>query len=277
MLARLNLFIEIYWLAIKGLKSGKLLAPFLILAIFKSIALAALVYFYLPPIYRIMAPLLKLFYTDDILHYPQFYLIMPQINEFIAAYIIEPVFGVLLAGAAIFVIGTKIKNEKGGLGEGLRTAIKSAPALYAIWVIKTLLMVLAFKFGGAFLYPVIQGFSHGDFAAYFSIQMLALVMTSLLIYAPVAIMMHRRGIFESLTRSLKIAFRGLIFTFFLLFVPWVIKFPISYLLASKVYLILGKFNTTVLTYLLSADLLVSTIASFLTYTSVTYYYLSRTE
>lgn len=277
MLARLNLFIEIYWLAIKGLKSGKLLAPFLILGLFKALALSALIYFYLPPVYRIMAPLLKLFYSVAILHFPQFYLIMPQINEFIANYIIEPLFGVILMGTAVFIIGTKFKNEKSGFGEGLRTALKAAPALYAIWVIKTALVVLAFKYGGTVVFPIVQGTSHADFAAYFIIQMLALVATALLVYAYPAIIMHRQGILGALATSLKLTSKNFIFTFFLLLIPWLIRFPISYLLGSKVYLILGKFNTSVLAYLLSGDLLASLIAGFLAYASVTYFYLSRTE
>ena len=277
MLARLNLFIEIYWLAIRGLKSGKLLAPFLILGLFKALALSALIYFYLPPVYRIMAPLLKLFYSDDILHFPQFYLIMPQINEFIANYIIEPLFGVMLMGTAVFIIGAKFKNEKSGFGEGLRTALKAAPALYAIWVIKTALVVLVFKYGGTVVIPIVRGTSHADFVAYFIIQMLALVATALLIYAVPAVIMHRRGIIGALATTLKLTSKNFIFTFFLLLIPWLIRFPISYLLGSKVYLILGKFNTSVLAYLLSGDLLVSIITGFLTYASVTYFYLSRTE
>ena len=199
------------------------------------------------------------------MHFPQFYLIMPQINEFIANYIIEPLFGVMLMGTAVFIIGAKFKNEKSGFGEGLRTAIKTA------------LVVLVFKYGGTVVIPIVQGTSHADFVAYFIIQMLALVATALLIYAVPAVIMHRRGIIGALATTLKLTSKNFIFTFFLLLIPWLIRFPISYLLGSKVYLILGKFNTSVLAYLLSGDLLVSIITGFLTYASVTYFYLSRTE
>ena len=46
----LNLFIETYIRIFRGLKSMRLLAPFLILAILKGFLLVALVSFYLPPI-----------------------------------------------------------------------------------------------------------------------------------------------------------------------------------------------------------------------------------
>jgi len=135
-LDRINLFIEIYFRIIKRLKSVKLITPFLILSIFQGLWLTILVYFYYAPVNKLFSPLLSYFYSERVLHFPYFYYLLPQIYNYGSLLILDFIFGIVLCGAAVFMIGADFKQEKGGLVEGIRTAFKSLLALMVIWILK---------------------------------------------------------------------------------------------------------------------------------------------
>ncbi len=276
-LGRINLFVEIYINVLRSLKSPRLLAPFLILALLKAAWLIVLVFFYLTPVYKLLAPLLGHFYSARILHFPQFYLVLPQVYKYGCALFIDLVFGIVLIGAAVFIIGTDYKREKGGLSEGIRTALKSFWPLLAVWILKTGLTILIFKYSPSFVFPLVRDFPYADFSGLFIVHMLALIISALLIYTYPAIIMHRQGLFQAVGNSLRLTAGNFVFTFFLMFIPWLIQFPISYITSSKIYFILGKFSSSVLIYLLALDIAATFIAGFLTYVGVTYFYLNQTE
>lgn len=276
-LDRINLFIEIYIRIIRSLKSVKLLAPFLLMAVIESIWLLALVYFYYPPVHKLLTPMLKYFFTDMALHFPQFYYVLPKVYKYGSLLGLDLIFGIILSAAAVYIIGVNFKHEKGGLIEGIRIAIRSFPALLIIWIIKTGLTVLAFKYCGPVVLPMVASYPFGYFAAFFIVQMLAVIISALLIYTYPAIMMHRQGLFTALGSGLKLALKNPFMTFIILFIPWLIQFPVNYLTSTKLYLILWKFNSSVLVYLLIAEIVISFAAKYLLFAGITYFYLNETE
>ena len=276
-LDRLNLFIEIYIRIIRSLKSVRLLAPFIILAFLESIWLLALVYFYYPPINRLLTPLLKYFYSDLALHYPRFYFILPQIYKYGSTLALDFVFGIILTAAAIFMLGTDFKQERGGLIEGIRTAVKSLPALILIWLLKTVLVILVFKYGGSVILPLVSDFPFSFFASIFAIQILGLIVSMLLVYAFPAIVLQHQGFLQAIGSSLRLSSKNFVFTFMLLFIPWFILFPIGYLTTAKLIIILYKFSSTMLVYLLFLEIIISIAANYLLYAGVTYFFLNETE
>ena len=273
----LNLFVATYLKVLRGLGSSRLIAPFLLLGCLKGLALAALVAFYLPPVYKILVPVLSYFYSDYMLHYPRYYLVLPQIYGYATSLAIEFIFGVVILASAVFVIGTDYKNEKGGFLEGIRTANKSLLALFLLWLMKTAIVLLVNNFAGKFLFRVLQGLPFADFLSYFIIQIIGILIAAVLIIAIPAIMLHRKGLFESIGVSIRF-FRGNpVFIFALLFVPWLIQLPVNYLVFSKVYFIMTKFSHSTLIYLLALDIVVGMLTVYLKYAGVTYFYLNKAE
>jgi hypothetical protein len=245
--------------------------------VLKAIWLLALAYFYYPPVNRLFAPILRYFYSERALHFPQFYYILPHVYNYGALLGIDLIFGIVFMATAIFMIGADYKNEKGGFKEGLRTAIKSLPALVVIWLLKTILTMAIYKYAGPFVLPLVAGYPLGYFLAYFIIQMLSLIVALLLIYSLPAIMMHRRKLLPAVGRGIIIALKNPIMTFALLFIPWLIQLPINYLTTSKLYIIMWKFNALVLIYLLAIQIFLSIIAGYLLYAGITFFYLNETE
>jgi hypothetical protein len=254
-----------------------LIFPFAALGVLKAIWLLMLAYFYYPPVNRLFAPLLRHFYSDRALHFPQFYYILPHVYNYGALFGIDLIFGIVFTATAIFMIGANYKNEKGGFKEGLRTAIKSLPALVIIWLLKTILTMAIYKYAGPFVLPLVADYSPGYFLAYFIIQMLTLIAALLLVHSLPAIMMHRRKLFPAIGKGLVIALKNPIMTFMLLFIPWLLLLPINYLTTSKLYIIMWKFNAAVLIYLLAIQIFLAIIAGYLLYAGITYFYLNETE
>jgi len=276
-LDRINLFIEIYFRIFRRLKSIKLIAPFIILAFFQGLWLTILVYFYYSPINKLFSPLLSYFYSEKALHFPYFYYLLPQLYSYGSLLVLDFIFGIILSAAAVFMIGADFKQEKGGFAEGFRTAFKSLPALMIIWIVKTGLIVLFFMYGGPLIFPLVNDLPMSYFLGFFLVQMIALAISAFLVYAYPAVLLHRMRLFPAIGESVVLTLRNFVFTFIILFIPWLIQFPIGYITSTKAYLILGKFNTTTLIYLMSANIVISLIANYLLFAGITYFYLNRTE
>jgi hypothetical protein len=276
-LGGLNLFIEIYLRIWRGFKSTRLLAPFLIIALAKIIILTALVLFYLPPVHKFLIPILSYFFSANSLHFPRYYLILPQIYNLGSNYIVELVFGVVLTAAAVFMIGADYNKEKGGLSEGVRTAFKSIVPLLFIWLFRTALVYIVFSIGGNLIFRTLYGMAYADFTGFFILRVIGLFITSIFVYAVPAIMFHRYGLIKALGVSVKLFAESPFLTFFMLFIPWVIHMPLRYLIFTKGYVILSIFSYAVLDYLLIIDIVLGVFTSFMLYAAITYYYLYKTE
>jgi hypothetical protein len=276
-LSGLNLFIEIYLRILRGFKSIRLLAPFLIIGLANAIVLTALVLFYLPPVNKMLVPILSYFFSDYALHYPRYYLVLPQIYNYGSSYIVELIFGVVLTAAAIFMISSDYNKEKGGLGEGIRTALKSLLPLLAIWLIRTVLLLVVFSIGGKLIVSAVADLDHGNFIGFFIMRMIGLIITGVFIFAVPAIMLHRYGLIKALSESIILFAKSPIFTFFMLFIPWLIHLPIKYIVFTKVLSLLKIFNHTVLNYLLIMDIILGVFTGYILYAGITYFYLYKTE
>ena len=273
----LNLFIGIYARIIRDLGAIRLIAPFFILALFESLILAVLVGFYLPPVHKVLVPILSYFYSDYALHYPRYFLILPQIYSYGTTVLIGFLFGVPLLAAAVFVLGAHYKGERGGLREGLRTARKSLLGLATIWLVKMFSVFLVYRYVGDFIIDAARGMPRGDLAGFVGVQVLGIVLSMMFIYAIPAIMLHRQKLLKALATSFSFALKYPIFSFFLLLIPWLVSFPVGYLTNSKIHIILLKFSHTALIYLLGFDIFIGIIAGYFTYAGITYFYLKMTE
>jgi len=243
----------------------------------KVLMLLAFVMFYLPPVHKILVPVLSYFYSSTVLHYPRYYLVLPHIYNFTSSYIIELIFGIALYAAAVFAIGADYLKEKGGFSEGLRTAKQSLLTLVPAWLIKTAIVFTFFSFGGKLMFSLLSDYSYKEFFGYFIIQMGGLLLSAALIFTIPAIILHRQSLKNAIISSLKIFGRFPAFSFILLIVPWFITMPVRYLFYTKTYIILSSFNHTILIYLLLADIILEIIANYLLYAGITYFYLERTE
>ena len=273
----LNHFIETYVRIFRGLRSIKLLAPFLIMGCIKTALLTILVLFYLPPVHKILVPILGYFYSDRVLHFPYFYMVLPQIFMYGSSLVLDLVFGVVLYAAAVFVIGTNIKQERGGLIEGLRTALKSYGSLILVWFLKTTILTVIFQFGWSLIIPILYGLPFADFSSFLIVQIAGLIVTAFLVYAVPAIMLHHQSFLPAVLTSIKFAGKNFIYSFFLVLIPWLISLPLNYFIFSKVHVIIRKFSYSVMIYLLGLDIIIAVFTSFILLAGITYFYLYKTE
>jgi len=253
------------------------MAPFFILALIKGFVLLILVMFYLPPVHKFLIPILSHFYSEYTLHFPRYYLLLPQIFNYASVLIIDLLFGVLLYAAAVFSIGTSYKREKGGLIEGLRTGAKSVGPLVTIWLLKTVLVFLVFRYATGFIFRLVGDLPLGYFIHFTIIQVMALIVIAFLIYSIPAIMLHRRKLGGALAESLRFTSKHFIFTFFLVFIPWVIQLPFDYIIYNKINVVLSKLNYAVAVDLLIVNIIAAMFTGYLLYSGITYFYISSTE
>jgi hypothetical protein len=175
------------------------------------------------------------------------------------------------------MISSDYNKEKGGLGEGIRTALKSLLPLLAIWLIRTVLLLTVFGIVGKLIFQAVVDMDHGSFIGFFIMRMIGLIITGIFIYAVPAIMLHRYGLIRALSESIMLFAKNPIFTFFMLFIPWLIQLPIRYIVFTKVLSLLQIFNHTILNYLLIMDIILGVFAGYILYAGITYFYLYKTE
>jgi len=276
-LARINIFINVFLQSLRIFVKPKLWVPFFLFALIDFSWLFLLVNFYYPPVNRLMSPLLQLFYDKMILHYPHFYFAMPQIKLYGSMVILQLLFSIVLYAAGVYVFGSYFNKEKIDLRSGFKKAFISLPALIPVWFIKTALTILIFILTGPVVIEAMSGRPNAHLLSFFSMQMIGLIVSCLLIYAYPAIILNSRSFSSAVKESLSLFKRNLFTTFLFHFVAWFITFPVGYIITAHLNTILTKFSTNVLEILMTIQIFAGFLSAMLLYATITYLYISQTK
>ncbi|MBM3254110.1 MAG: hypothetical protein FJZ16_07650 [Candidatus Omnitrophica bacterium] len=199
-----------------------LLLPFLITAVFEGFALTILFYYPRPPLSLIFAPPVKAFFGGHFLHYPDNFLLLPQLFYY-AQVLVTMTVGVVMFGMAMGMtyqantMGEKIKIL-GNLNRSLRRYI----TLAGVWLITFILLLVILR-GPRFL--IVKFLASRNFniivfniILYIGIALVFLI-EALFIYSYPAIIIERRGFLDSIKRSFNISRNLFLTTIVLIIVP----------------------------------------------------------
>ncbi len=184
---------------------------FLAVAFFDLIALTLLYFAPSPPVSNVLAPIIRTFWGEDYLHYPQNFVILPKLFSH-AHFLISTVLGVFITGVIIK------KIEADTLGQELSTLLAASRilkrylSLVAIWLVSYGIFVFALK-------GILPLLPHNLWIQLGAGFLLGLLIQSMLAFLLPALVIVENGFFKAAWEGLLFGLKNIAFTSALIFVP----------------------------------------------------------
>lgn len=221
----------------------RILIPFFIAALFEGLVLTVLFYFPRPPLTIIFAPPIKAFFGERFLHYPNNFLLLPQLFYY-GQVLATITVGVVMFGMAMgMVYQANTEGEKVKIAGNLNRAIRRYVTLAGVWLVTFIISLIILR-GPRFL--VVKFLPPTVFAKillqvlfYLGIVLVFFV-EAFFIYAYPAIIMERRKFLGAIKRSFDISREVFLTTIILIITPRILDVAI---MALKQRLI-GLMNLT---------------------------------
>ena len=271
-------FKRLIWLWIQCAKSMRNITtfvPFLIYALFQIVLLYSLNNFSRSPFSNILVPIIRQFFGEAALHYPNYYMIVSplysQMNIFLSGFL-----GIVLVGMATQVFISNFRNDVSNLGDAFKTTMSKYLALFVTWVIVsalTLLMIIGVPhvLNNFLNPPYFLGRLFDLFGLFFGI-----VVASIFAYTTVLIVVERVKVLQAISKTLSIFIKNVGTSFFLIGVPTAFYFPISYI-SRRIDLVIAKYSPETILVVLGIGIFITLISSYFQVGSVTRFYLLLNE
>lgn len=226
MLSQLNLGFWALWESFKGMKRWRFWAPFLVLGIAQLLLVLALTQFHQPMFAWLFVPILERTFGPAVLHYPNFYLALPDLFSRINMFM-DFLLGAFTIGVAALIIWRSAARERSG------TPWSDAGKRYFALLFGRLpafLLILAMSAGlpllvgppqdGEFSGNQIRIVRYGSFV-------LGIVIEALFVYTPILLLVERRKVGPALAAAVRLFLRTPIATLLLVFLPNLLQLPLS--------------------------------------------------
>jgi len=208
----------------RNLGRSRLWVPILLFTIVQWIALLLITQFYQPLLAPALAPFLKLFFGDAVLHYPNFYLGLYDVYGTVSI-VLDLILWSWLQGAALLAVWQADRLAEPGRGVFGRSW-GSYGRLFLVRLCLDGLLVLLLIVGRPLIVGTGEGATGESVRAFrYGAIVVGSLIESFLLYAPLAILIENRSFPSALGRSLRIGFRMPIATFLVVFVPNLLQIP----------------------------------------------------
>ena len=118
--------------------------PFLIFAILETISFVLICFTPRTPLVTIFGPLIKTLFSEQFLHYPSFFLLVPKLSSF-ARMTLSVIFGSLLTAMAIILVLDTDHKKQTKLNYSFKLALKKYDAYFLIYLLVTVLFYYSVK------------------------------------------------------------------------------------------------------------------------------------
>ncbi len=244
-------------------KNPTILFLFLILGIFDGIALTILFFAPIPPVSNILAPIIRTFWSDQYLHYPSNFILLPKLFGH-AHFLISTVFGVFISGMIIKKIEVDNQGQKISTLSAAGFVFKKYLSLIVVWLISYGVFTLSLK---GFLYILPRNIT---------IQLVSSFILSLIVQSVVAFLMPsliilNRNFFYAVWNGLKMGIQNIVFMAAIFFIPMALAFGLSF---AKLYtpLFIRIYPEAVL-WILAGGIVITLIVDILVTSSATLIFL----
>ena len=256
--------VEIYQQVFSVLrKNPTVLILFLWVGLFDLIALVVLFFAPVPPVSYVLAPIIRTFWTERFLHYPDNFLLLPKLFGH-AHFLISTVFGVFVTGVVIKKIEADTKGEQLSTLSAVRPVFKYYLPLVLGWLISYAIFSFTLKgvlavLPGKVLIQLGSGF------------ILGIIVQSLVAFLLPAIIILENGFFKALFEGFRLGFKNLLLTSGLVFIPMVLAFALSFV---KLYTpLFVKIYPEIVLWVLAGGIVVSMVVDIFVTSSATLLFL----
>jgi hypothetical protein len=208
----------------RSMARGRLWAPILVFTAVQWLGLLVITQFHQPILAPVLVPLFRSIFGDAILHYPNFYLGLYDIYGTVSI-ILDLLLWSWLQGAAFLAVWQADRPAEPGRGVFLRSRGAYGKLLIVRFCLDGLLILLL-VFGRRLLLPPGQEVTGGSMRMFrYGSILIGSILESLLVYAPLAILIEKHGAFSAIRRSLGLAWKAPIATFLVVFTPNLLQIP----------------------------------------------------
>lgn len=255
-----------------SMKNGKIFLLFITYAIVQIGFLFGLVYFYAyPPFSSFLVPIVKKFFGDFALHYPNNYVILPTLFSW-ANLILGGLMGIVLVGTATFLFSMSYQNKNVKLKTGFKRTISYYFVLLAVWFVEIVALLAVFIGGPALLNKMEYFAVKGTIVVQLITAFGAIVVGALFIYTTALVILDKRGILNAISHSLKLFFKYPFTSLMLIGIPNLIKMPMD-LLSGKTGFLITQFTPEIVGGVIILSILISMFANYFLVGTVTRYFL----
>ena len=244
-------------------KNPTILFLFLILGILDGIALTILFFAPIPPISNLLAPIIRTFWSDQYLHYPSNFLLLPKLFGH-AHFLISTIIGVFISGIIIKKIEADNQEQKISTLVAAGDVFKKYVSLVVAWLISYGVFMLSLK-GFLYLLPPIMTIRLvGSFV-------LSLLVQSIIAFLLPSVVLVNRNFFYAFWNGLRTGFQNIILMSGIFFIPTFLILTLSFI---KLYtpLFIQIYPELVL-WVLAGGIVITMIVDILVTTSATLIFL----
>jgi hypothetical protein len=228
MISQLNLAVWAWIESVRGLRQRGVILPFLVLAGLQSALVLLFTQFYQPVLSWFLVPLLRLLGGGAVLHYPQFFAVLPAL--FSRANLgFDWLFGTLVTGVGFLWIwrsaaGLPLGRPWSEAGrQYLRLLVLRLPVVVLLIVLYELLPRLLTGGGGELRGNALRVMRYGAFV-------LAVAAEWVFLFTPLALLAQRRSVAGSFRESYAMLGRAPLAGFLIVLVPNLVQLPLSTLM-----------------------------------------------
>jgi hypothetical protein len=240
------------------------LLPFTIYAVFQLLLLAGLVFFIYPPFSFIFLPLHRALYGEAALHYPNNFIVLPQLFDTLNI-VLSGIMGILVIGVATLLFYASSNRQ--ALKLNVTPVGKRYFHLFAAWLGETGLILLLI-FGSVWLgaqYP-----SVGTYITAFRVGGVVFI-SAVFAFTTALILIDQQPFWAALAKSAKIFASYAILTFFLVGLPTLVQLPIHFVL-SNAATIVRKLNPEIIAFAIGAGVVSSMLSNYFIVGTITHLY-----
>jgi len=189
-----------------------ILFSFLILGVIDALALTALFLAHSAPFSKILAPVIRRFWGDRFLHYPDNFILLPKLFGYLHVVVLT-VAGLIISGIVIKLIEARVNGYSNiSILSAAGTAFRRYFSLLAVWVPAFLLM----RYGSRWLLPVLPASLPVQFTV---LTALFLVIQTLTAFLFPAVMISDQGFFRAVKEGAVLTVKNAGLILGIIFIP----------------------------------------------------------
>jgi hypothetical protein len=269
---KINLFISIYIAQFMNIFRITAWLPFLVLGIVQLIGLIIITNLNLPGFKTIIFPVLNLFMPEQLFHYPVYYLAAPQAYSIFDTFILGPTLSILAIGMAVCRLGGFHERNFDSMGICRKKALANYGRLFFFWLIQTALLLAVILIPVNILEP--YAYESPRFAVFVKValQMAGFLVLAVFIYAIPAMLSGGKSLGTGLLQSLRLFAKNPIFTYFIIFLPGIIKISFDLLTTNFAQHIITRDNPEIIIWALFVNIGVGIFLNLFIYGTAVYAY-----
>jgi hypothetical protein len=255
MLQQINLALLTMWDGLKSLARLALVTPIACYALAQALYLVVIVNFHLPLWSGAMAPLVRVLGGGAAVHYPQLFVALPNIFN-MGNLALGATVGAYLWGVAVFAIANHVRGHR---GSPWRVAAERFPQLFLAQLPVVAAALAVFFLPGLLIGDADVGGMAKRLLLYGPIP-LGILIESLFLFAPMAVVIENRNPLSAIGRSLEIWKSYPLAALLVVGVPTVLHAPVSWVL-TRTGTIVTRFSPETVLIVLGGDVVLGLVTN----------------